>query len=259
MSGAWRLKWNAGSPATVTSFNSMKKILSRTLVVLAAVAALFQVGCASSGGGAVPRRPQGFNTVVVDPGHGGKDSGGHGNGLVEKQLTLETAKLLQNDLRADGFRVVMTRTDDRFYLLDERVAMANGQRGNNAILVSVHYDASGRNASGVTTFYWRTDSHGLATRVQRALVAETGLPSVGVVRRRLRVTRNPDVPCLLVECGYMTNKSDAAKISQPAFRARIAAGIAKGIREQQNQGDTGIPSVPELNEPLSQASDRREY
>lgn len=236
----------------------MRKFLSHSLAVLVGAVALFQIGCASSGG-ADPRRPGGFSTVVVDPGHGGKDSGGHGNGLVEKQLTLDTATKLAEDLRGSGLRVVMTRTTDRFYLLDERVAMANGQRGNHAILLSVHYDATGRKASGVTTFYWRTDSHGLAVRVQRALAAETGLTSVGVVRRRLRVTRNPDVPCLLVECGFMSNKSDAAKIAQPAFRARIAAGIAKGLREQLAQGDAGIPSVPELNEPLSQATDRREY
>ncbi len=236
----------------------MHRHLIRGLAVLTGALALFQIGCASYGG-SDPRHPGGFNTVVVDPGHGGKDSGGRGNGLVEKELTLETAKLLQSDLRAYGFRVVMTRTDDRFYLLDERVAMANGQRGNNAVLVSVHYDASGRSGNGCTTFYWRTDSHGLAVRVQQALVAETGLGNVGVVRRRLRLTRNPDVPCLLVECGYMTNKADAARISQPAFRARIAAGIAKGLREQLDRGDAGIPSVPELNEPLSQASDRREY
>ena len=204
----------------------MNRFLSCGLALLAFTVALFQVGCASSGGlGADPRKPGGFNTVVVDAGHGGKDSGGRGNGLVEKILTLDTAQQLQNDLRAYGFRVVMTRTDDRFYLLDERVAMANGQRGNNAIFLSVHYDASGKSGAGCTTFYWRTDSHGLAVRVQRALVAETGLNNVGVVRRRLRVTRNPDVPCLLVECGYMTNKADAARISQPAFRARIAAGI----------------------------------
>jgi N-acetylmuramoyl-L-alanine amidase len=236
----------------------MKRYLIRGLAVLASGLALFQIGCTTYGGGD-PRRPGGFSTVVVDPGHGGKDSGGRGNRLVEKELTLATALQLRTDLRAYGFRVVMTRTDDRFYLLDERVAMANGQRGNNAILVSVHYDASGKGGNGCTTFYWRTDSHGLAVRVQRALVAETGLQDVGVVRRRLRLTRNPDVPCLLVECGYMTNKSDAAKISQEAFRARIAAGIAKGLRAQLDLGDAGIPSVPELNEPLSQASDRRDY
>src|SRR5476651_1636222 len=150
----------------------MNRHLLRGLALLASTLAFFQVGCANYGA-TDPRRPGGFSTVVVDPGHGGKDSGGRGNGLVEKELTLETAKLLQADLRAYGFRVVMTRNDDRFYLLDERVAMANGQRGNGAILVSVHYDASGRNASGVTTFYWRPDSHGLAVRVERALVAET--------------------------------------------------------------------------------------
>lgn len=238
----------------------MRKLIFRSLAALVGAAALFQIGCASySGSGADPRRPQGFGTVVVDPGHGGKDSGGRGNKLVEKQLTLDTATRLAEDLKGSGLRVVMTRTDDRFYLLDERVAMANRYRSSNAILVSVHYDASGSSATGVTTFYWRPDSHGLAVRIQRALSQETGLKDIGVVRRRLRVTRNPDVPCLLVECGYMTNKSDAAKISQPAFRSRVAAGIAKGILAQLAQGDGSISPVPELNEPLSQASDRREY
>lgn len=242
------------------SFEIMRKLLSRGVTILVGAVALFQIGCASSGGGgADPRKPQGFNTVVVDPGHGGRDSGGRGNKLVEKQLTLETALKLGEDLRGSGLRVVMTRTDDRFYLLDERVALANRNRANNAILVSVHYNASGRGASGVVTFFWRTDSHGLAVRVQRALAQETGLKDIGVVRRRLRVTRNPDVPCLLVECGYMTNKSDAAKISQPAFRGRVAAGIARGILDQLAQGDGSIPRVPELNEPLSQATDAREY
>ena len=240
--------------------NPMNRLIPRILALPAVVAALFQAGCASyPPGGANPTKPQGFSTVVVDAGHGGKDSGGRGNGLVEKQLTLDTATKLAADLRNAGLRDVMTRTDDRYYLLDERVAMANGLKAQNPILLSVHYNAGARNANGVVTFYWRTDSHGLAVRVQRALAAETGLKDIGVVRRRLRVTRNPDVPCLLVECGYMTNKSDAARISQAAFRERAAAGIAKGLLEQLSQGDGNIPRVAELNEPLSQASDRREY
>jgi N-acetylmuramoyl-L-alanine amidase len=239
----------------------MNRAITRGLALAAVALAILETGCANYGaaGGADPKQPNGFRTVVVDAGHGGHDSGGRGNGLVEKQLTLDTAKDLESDLRAMGFRVVMTRRDDTFYLLDDRVAMANAQRGNNAVLVSVHYDASGRSGNGCTTFYWRVDSHGLAVRVQQALVAETGLNNVGVVRRRLRLTRNPDIPCLLVECGYMTSKSDAAKISQPEFRARVAMGIAKGLRSQFELGDAGIPSVPELHEPLSQASDRREY
>ncbi|HEY5892877.1 MAG TPA: N-acetylmuramoyl-L-alanine amidase [Chthoniobacterales bacterium] len=197
--------------------------------------------------------------MIIDAGHGGHDFGGRGNGLTEKRLTLDTAFALRKELRARGFNAVLTRTDDRFVDLDDRVAFANRYRNGRAILVSVHYDSSGPSARGVTTFFWRTDSHGLATRVHRAVIAATGLPSVGVIRRRIRLTRNPEIPCILVECGFMSNHSDAALISEPGFRRTIAAGIAKGIANQLRLGDGDIPSVPELNEPLSRATDPRTY
>ena len=86
-----------------------------------------------------------FSTVVIDAGHGGKDSGGVSGRrapifLREKDLTLDTAKRVRDELRRAGLRTVMMRDDDHFVELDDRVSFANRQ-GPGAVLVSIHYDA----------------------------------------------------------------------------------------------------------------------
>jgi N-acetylmuramoyl-L-alanine amidase len=221
---------------------------------------LFLGGCAQT-----PAPPAGaghFSTVVLDAGHGGKDSGGVSGQrapifLKEKDLTLETAKLVEAELRRAGVRVVMMREDDHFVELDDRVRFANRQ-GRGAVLVSIHYDAVSNQAMhGAKTFYWRADSHGLATRIQQQLVASTDETDQGVMRRRLRLTRNPEIPCVLCECAYITNPAEARKVATESYRQRIAHGIAQGILEERRLGDAGIAPVPEIYAPLSKGSDKR--
>ena len=140
----------------------------------------------------------------------------------------------------------MVRQDDHFVELDDRVALADRQ-GPRAILISIHYDAvGGHGPNGAKTFFWRADSHGLATRIQAHLVAKTGETNLGVLRRRLRLTRNPEIPCVLCECAYLTNPAEAAKVANANYRQRIAEGIADGILEQYRLGDAGIAPVPEI-------------
>ena len=226
-----------------------------------ASAELMLVGCAGAPGVGLASGPGHFSEVVIDPGHGGKDSGGvSGRGapvyLREKDLTLDTAKRVRNELRRAGLRTVMTRENDHFVELDDRVRFADAQ-GRGAILVSIHYDAvSSREMNGAKTFYWRADSHGLATRIQRHLVAATGEANIGVLRRRLRLTRNPDIPCVLCECAYITNPAQAQKVAKDSYREKVANGIAQGILEQYRLGDAGIPPVPEIYAPPSRASDK---
>lgn len=95
-------------------------------------------------------------TVVIDPGHGGKDPGAQGpNGLVEKQITLRLAKRLRGELERRGFRVVLTREDDRTLDLEERTALAEGARGD--LFVSLHCNAAERTTlSGIET--WSLDA-----------------------------------------------------------------------------------------------------
>ena len=201
--------------------------------------------------------PQGFRTVIIDAGHGGKDSGAVGrHGSVEKKLALDTAKRLQRKLRGK-FKVVMVRSGDRFVDLDKRVAKAN--RYSSAILVSLHYNSSrSRRTKGPETYYWRVDSYSLAKRIQRELekVSPGRERSRGLVRRRLRLTRNPKIPSVLVELGYITNSSEARRCISSGYRDRLADAVAKAIIAQHAHGDQGMGRLPRaINKPLSKESD----
>lgn len=200
--------------------------------------------------------PQGFTTVIIDAGHGGKDSGAisRWTGDREKDLALDTAKRLQRLLEGK-VRTILVRRGDYFVDLDERVRRASQRNG--AILVSIHYNAGPTALSGPETYYWRVDSHGLAKRFQREM--ERVLPrrrSRGMVRRRLRLTRNPWVPSVLVECGYLSHPSEARLCRNPRFRQRMAQALARAILTQKRVGDAGTGPLPRpINAPPSRASD----
>ncbi len=222
------------------------------------------VSCQSPSGGAGRSTygdrpgPKGFKTVVIDAGHGGKDSGAHVRGLMEKHLALDISKRLRAAL-TPGFKVVQLRSDDRFIELDERVRLAS--RYGDAVLVSIHLNYGRRSTSGPETFYWRTDSYSLARRVQLQLSAvipnESG--NAGLVRRRLRLTRNPTIPCILVECGYLTNAREASLLASAGYRERLAEAIARAIRDQAARGDSGMGVLPRpIYAPPSRAGDARD-
>ena len=194
--------------------------------------------------------------VLIDAGHGGKDSGGTGHGLVEKQLTLDTASRLREKLSRVGVKCVLLRDADFFIELDERVAMANRYRNQDAVLISIHYNAVGGEAPhGVETFFWRPDATALAARIQKNVAREAGLANIAINRRRLRLTRNPEIPAVLVEGGYMTNASEARRLAEGKTRDAIAQGICDGILELRTKGETGIRRVPEIASPLSRPTD----
>ena len=228
----------------------------------------FFVSCAAPPGGSSSGRdvyghrpgPKGFKTVIIDAGHGGKDSGAvsRTTGQKEKDLALDTAKRIASDLRRD-FRVVMMRSDDTFIDLDERVSRAN--RYGDAILVSMHYNSGPSGIRGPETYYWRVDSHGLAVRCQRAMnqvsPAEGG--NRGMVRRRIRLTRNPEIPCLLLEGGYLSNAAESHLVSDAGYRQTLATAIAGAIRTQAAIGDAGTGPLPRpINAPPSRPTDAHE-
>ena len=203
--------------------------------------------------------PANFRTVIIDAGHGGQDSGAVSAHTREreKDLALDTARRLQSQLGGQ-FRVVMMRNSDAFVDLDERASRAS--RYGDAILLSIHFNSGPSSRRGPETNYWRVDSHGLAVRAQRALTSVAGSGnSRGLVRRRLRLTRNPTIPCLLLECGYLSNREEARRCADPGYRQRLAAALAQAIRAQAALGDAGTgPLPPPLNAPPSRATDARE-
>ena len=106
----------------------------------------------------------GFDTVVIDAGHGGDDHGARGsNGLLEKQLVLDVARQLAGRLQDQGLRVAMTRAEDRFVPLEERTSIANDARGN--LFLSIHANASrDRGVRGIETFFASLDASDEAAR-----------------------------------------------------------------------------------------------
>lgn len=189
--------------------------------------------------------PKGFHTVIIDAGHGGKDPGAvsRSTRVKEKDLALDTAKRLQRQL-SGKVRVVMMRKGDSFIELDDRASRASGKDGT--VLISIHYNSSSSGIRGPETYYWRVDSHGLATRVQRAMesVSPSESGNRGKVRRRLRLTRNPDVPCILAELGYLSHPAEARLCADPNYRERMASALARAILDQQANGDAGTGPLP---------------
>ena len=171
----------------------------------------------------------GFITVVIDPGHGGHDRGGiPGQRVAEKIMTLDTARRLEVLLREAGLRTVMTRRDDTFVSLPQRVAIANVQR--NAIFISIHYNAAPRpGAEGFETYYYSRQSARLAAACYGKIVRAWGGSRRGVRTRGFYVIRKTTIPSILVEPGFLTNPWEAAMISRAETRQRIAELLASAI------------------------------
>lgn len=235
--------------------------------ILAGLPTVFLFSCTTTPSGSSIGRdywghrpgPKGFNTVIIDAGHGGKDSGAVSphTGQKEKDLTLDVAKRIQGEL--GGYKTILMRSNDTFVDLDDRVGRAN--RYGNAILVSVHFNSGPSAIRGPETYYWRVDSHGLAVRLQRAMtrVSPSKFGNRELVRRRLRLTRNPEIPCVLIEGGYLSNATEARLIQSPSYRQQLAKAIAQAIKDQSQSGDSGTGPLPApINAPMSRPTDAKE-
>lgn len=231
-------------------------------LLLAAAAGLLLASCAGPGTGGRSEYgdgpgPKGFRTVILDAGHGGHDSGAisRWTGQNEKDAALDTIRRIRQEL-GGAFKVVMLRDQDVFVPLDERVRLAN--RYPDAILVSMHYNHGGRNTRGTETFYWRVDSFSLAKRIQREMAAVSAgkRQNGGLVRRRVRLTRNPHLPCVLLEGGYLSHPTESRLIASAVYRQQLARAIARGIRDQAAYGDAGMGPLPQpIRAPLSRPTD----
>ena len=208
-----------------------------------------------------------FALVVIDPGHGGQDSGTMKTGLVEKELTLDVAHRVERLLQQRGLATLLTRSDDSYISLQERATVANSQP--ECVFVSIHFDEAGRSAAtGIETYYaahpvslpervasWmpflqrtsseppNVESQSLATFIQESLVAHTQAVNRGTRPQQFFVIANVRHPAVLVEGGFLTNKDDVTKLANGDYREQIAAAISDGIvqyREMLQQQRTPL-------------------
>jgi N-acetylmuramoyl-L-alanine amidase len=184
----------------------------------------------SSAGGDTPI------TVVIDAGHGGHDRGGiPGQRVAEKDMTLDVALRLKNVLAANGYNVVMTRSTDVFIPLGGRVAIANSYR--NAVFVCIHFNATGRSgASGIETYFYSRESLPLASAIHYYVAGGAPSENRGVRRRGYYVLRKTSIPAVLVECGFLTNPTEAAYAQSSSYRQKLAEEIAAGVRRRDSVG-----------------------
>src|SRR6266540_648575 len=190
-------------------------------------------------------------TVVIDAGHGGHDRGGiPGQRIPEKEMTLDVAQRLKSLLAAGGYRVVMTRDSDVFVPLPGRVAIANSY--GNAIFVCIHFNSAKRmGAGGIETYFYSRDSLPLASAVHNIVVGGAPSSNRGVRRRGYYVLRKTNIPAVLVECGFLTNPTEAAYAQTASYRQKLAEEIAAGVR-----GRSSVASASYIDQTKVAKSDR---
>lgn len=192
-----------------------------------------------------------FTLVVLDPGHGGQDSGAMCGAIAEKDLTLDIAQRVDRLLQAQGLATLMTRVGDSYVSLQDRTAVTN--RARDCIFVSIHFNESKKIVDGIETYYaehqdapaprlvsWipffqgqaaenpTLASQSLARFIQEAMVARTKASDRGTKSEQFFVIAHVDVPAVLVEAGFL-NKEDIAKLENSGYRDQMAAAISEGI------------------------------
>ena len=168
--------------------------------------------------------------VVIDPGHGGKDSGAPGlGGLLEKDVVLPISTKLARILEQNGIQVVLTRDADFFVELQGRVDIA--KRVNATLFVSIHANSVGNRSdvNGLEVYYYDS-GYALADTVRQAILQNIStLNNRGTRKARFYVLRKNSMPAILVETGYITGREDNPRLRSPEYQNRMAEGIANGI------------------------------
>lgn len=172
--------------------------------------------------------------VIIDAGHGGYDGGTGSGEILEKNINLEIAYWLKEELEFRGYSIYMTRTDDTFVGLNERASLANATDSPLA-LVSIHQNSieGYPEVCGIEAWtYDRSGCNELAEALSRNVSLETGAENRGVNHKtNLVVTSKTTMPAVIIECGYMSNPNELTLLQTENYQLKIAAGIANAVDE----------------------------
>ena len=191
-------------------------------------------------------------TVVLDAGHGGKDSGARGRrGASEKKIALDIARRVRVRLQSCGVAVRLTRQKDEDLSLPARTGLATQWKAD--LFLSIHLNSARNGAArGVETYVVASEGYPstaagradagacagncheaanglLAYYVHKGVVTQTGATDRGIKRARFELLRTASCPAALVECGFVSNSAEERRLNDSAYRDRIAEGITRGI------------------------------
>lgn len=201
-----------------------------------------------------------IRTVILDPGHGGHDSGAQSARGCEKNYTLHVAQLAQKLLTQAGYRVILTRSDDSFISLQRRVEIANEVK-DSALFISVHFNCGNSDASGIETFtlspqgvahYGRSvkssdflnyagNTHdcanvALATAIHGSVLGQLNqLKTIdrGIKRARYNVLSGVTHPAVLLEGGFLSHPTESLAIHETSYQQSLAQGILQAVNRYQ--------------------------
>lgn len=170
-------------------------------------------------------------TIVLDPGHGGSHPGAYYEGVAEKDINLEVAKKVAELLKAQGYRVIMTHSEDVYMGLVPRAALANKVKAD--LFVSIHSNATNEsnNYSGIYTYYY-SKSKGdkrLAQCIQTEICQHTNAIDRGILWGDYVVLKRTKMSAVLVELGFMTNHTELQNMTNSSYQYKLANGIVAGI------------------------------
>lgn len=203
--------------------------------------------------------------VVLDPGHGGSNTGAVAHGLVESDVVMDLARRIEGRLTAIGVSVVYTRTEHTSPTEEERAALANDAGAD--LVLSLHCDShDAAEASGVATFFfgrdrktsWSAVGEHLADLVLREVVARTGLENCRSHGRSWALLQQTRMPTVRIEAGYLSHPSDAARLADPGFRDTLAEAVLVSLQRlylgDDDNATTGVLRLGDLRAYLASHS-----
>ena len=195
-------------------------------------------------------------TVIIDPGHGGMDGGATDNNIIEKDINLAVSLNLRDLLSIQGFRVIMTREDDRSLHDDGLNEIARQKRSDmyhrlsviesnpNAVFISIHQNKFEQHSSkGAQIFYSpnHPDSQKLAKSIQdsfRTLLQPNNHREIKEAQNNLFLLYESQIPAVMVECGFISNPEEAAKLQTEDYQKQVAFAVYQGLHHYLQSADS---------------------
>ncbi|MEQ6375810.1 N-acetylmuramoyl-L-alanine amidase [Bacillaceae bacterium S4-13-58] len=171
-------------------------------------------------------------TIVLDPGHGGRDTGAIGiDGAYEKDIAFTTAQAIKKKLEAAGAKVIMSRSTDVYLSLSARATLSNLSDAD--AFISIHYNSFPEypSVSGIGSYYFHTSHKDLAYMIQEGIIQHTNRRDREARFEDFYVIRENSKPSVLVELGFMSNEKEEETIQTGRFQEQTALGVVQGLQK----------------------------